>query len=360
MSLKKTVELLCQAVDGADWNAERANELLQEMLRLCGTATRTELDDALGLIAVRVRRSTIGDGDGVAHVAISGGTLIEKGATPRPLAQALLERLPEVLETARAFADRCLPSEPGDDLWEGVADEDVFTDVDDLPITHAVFRRHLPDDRGGGCSLAYLREWVLPTVAALTRDHEMLARAQDDARLVRAAAALRRSNAQWLEFLLATQLAQPWLVLCTEANRAFELEVDQVASNFVLKGLVADAVLAQGVTGQRNPPDVIDVLRGRAQHSAQGYVQGVFDHYTAAALPFLASGEQVPFEHHVWNEGVPTDVVPIADGRRLLVLGPPTIVRTWNARPVFSALRPSVRVVRELDPTKVRALANGS
>ncbi|MCA9607289.1 MAG: hypothetical protein KC619_16905 [Myxococcales bacterium] len=331
VTLQATVEELCAAVDGANWDPVAIDTRMKRMLALCAGASQAELDAALAVVAARVGRSRTEDGDGVAFAAISGGSLVEQGAHPRPLAEALLERLPEVLERARAFADRFRPT--AGDPWAGVDPARVITEVDGFPIPHEAFVRELPHDRAGGCSLAYLRQWVLPTTAVFTRDLEMLARAQRDERLARAVSALRRSEAHWLEPLMATQLARPWIALDLEADRAFELEVDQVAANAELNAVVSAAVLARRPRKGRSPPV---------------NPQAAFDLYTRAALPFLVAGEPVPPEHRVSLDGLPTDVPADDDGRRRIVLGPATVHRAWVGSPVFSALRPSARVVRAL------------
>lgn len=357
MSLVETVRALSEALDGVDYDAEAASACVRRMHELGRAASSDELAAALDVLVERIDRSRVEDADGVAHAAISAGTLVEYGAAPRPLGEVLLRKLPHVLSAARVFADRCLADLDGlDEPWQDVDERALIADVDGLPITRERFRQHLTDDRGGGCSLAYLTEWTLPTVAALTRDRELFSLAIDDATLRSLALRLRQSAAGWLHTLLATQLDARWRALCPSEQRGFELRVDGVSSNFDIKALVSEALSAAGLAGDRNPPDVIAAVRGDATSSSQGFVKGCFDFYTCDAIPFLGGPPgEIPFQHTVWGEGVPTDVPP-CEGLRTVIVTPPTIARTWNAARPFSQLRPRVEVERELDPSEVRAL----
>ena len=42
-------------------------------------------------------------------------------------------------------------------------------------------------------------------------------------------------------------------------------------------------------------------------------------------------------EHWIWNEGVPADI-EVLDGERVVLVGMPSIQRSWNAARIFSAM----------------------
>lgn len=344
--LAQCVDDLCSAVDGVDWDAGRVQSCVDELHRLGKAAGPEERDDAVARIAQRVSRSRVGDADGVAHAAISGGSLIEWGARPRPLGEALLARLPDVLDAARRFADVCLEDRADrDDPWEGIERADVVAEVDGAPIVRAVLRQHLAGDRAGGASLARLREWALPAVAAWTRDREVLTRAVADAALVRSAARMRRSAAGWLEPLLATQLDAEWRVALPESERVFDVRVDGVSRNFDLHTLVEVALFGHGqaiATDPRNP---------------DGSVSAGLELFSHGAMPWLKSGSPgaIPTEHMVSREGVPTDVATFR-GVRTLVCTRPVIQRSWRASRPFKALVPTVHIERELSRAEAREL----
>ena len=68
----------------------------------------------------------------------------------------------------------------------------------------------------------------------------------------------------------------------------------------------------------------------------------------------LAADEKVPSALWIWGEGEPRDVPQFGD-ERVVVVGPPSYERSWGLGQVFSALRPRVEVVDELDADAVEA-----
>jgi hypothetical protein len=355
--LRETAAKLAAAVDGIDWSAQDVGACCRRLADEATVASQEQLAEALAVLVARLARARIEDADGVAHVAISAGTLVEKGAPAQPLSDVLLGHLPGVLVAARRFADGCLAAmgEPKSEEADDAEEADAIAYVDDRAIPRAVFREHLASDRGGGASLAYLEQWILPAVAALTRQRESLIRATKDAELCRAAKALARSNASWLHTLTGVQLEAPWLVVFPALERGFRLTVDGVATNFDLHALIADALIERGVPGTRNPRDVMGVIRGTADSCVQNHVAGSWNLYTFRAAAYdVRAAEKVPTEHWVWGEGQPRDV-PVVDDMRTLVIGPPKYSRVWDSGRTFCALHPSVEVVSELSTPDVRA-----
>lgn len=155
-ALTSIAEDLWQAVDGVDWDAQRVQSLIESLHREADRASREALDAALAVIAGRVARARIEDADGVAHAAISGGALVEWGARPRPLADALLSKLPDVLVAARRYADACIAARR---RAEGAERDGALIEVEDpardrdrrggvraLPMNEVVWREGLPTD----------------------------------------------------------------------------------------------------------------------------------------------------------------------------------------------------------------------
>jgi hypothetical protein len=352
---------LTRAVDGRNWDVHRVDACTRALLAEVAAAPVSERVAALDVLVERLRSAHVEDADGVAHVAISGGTLVENGAPPRPLIEALLPALPDVLRAARRYADRCLASLPAETESDGTGDaegdaEDAndFTEVDGRAIPLDVFRAHLEEDPAGGAALAYLDRWVLPTVAALTRDRDGLRRASGDGLLRQRTAAMARSDAHWLHLLLGVQLEATWLVLCPGEGRGFRVVVDGVVSNHDLHALLAAALIAHGVPGEANPPEVAAYLRGERDTCPHPYVVGSWNLYTCEAARFdLRDPRAVPHAHWVWGEGVPNDV-PAVDGTRVLVIGPAAYRRTWSAGRPFLALQSRVDVIEDLSAAAVR------
>lgn len=97
---------LAAATRGVDWDDVAAGDAVRRLH--AAPPDDPQLGDAFAVLLDRLRDARPQDSDGVAHVAISAGTLVERGAPAALLAEALLPLLPEVLQLARGYADRCL------------------------------------------------------------------------------------------------------------------------------------------------------------------------------------------------------------------------------------------------------------
>jgi hypothetical protein len=327
------------------------------------------MEEAFTVLLDRLSRSCVDDGDGVAHVAITAGALVEAGASARRLADVLLPKLVPVLHAARRYADRCLDQLPPplagnaegeEDLGEPEDSEETMADtalrVDDRPIPRDLFRAGMADDRPGATSLYWLGQWTRPTVAALTRDRSSLQRALADQELAAAARALADAGAHWLDVLLGVELGQTWLVLCPLEGRGFRVEVDGIADNFTLHVLLADALSPFDIPTEDNPPELFDYLRGTADDCPRNHIIGSFNLYDfRAAASNIAAPSEVDQEYWVWGEGNPRDV-PQFEGVRTLVVGPPWGRRIIGSDRTFWSLPADVKVVDELTPEETQTI----
>ncbi len=365
MSITAYAEEFALAVNGIDWDASRVQQAWNAMTEAAQDAETADLNAALDVLCRRIEAWDILDSDGTAMAALRAGALVESGGSARRLAIALLAKLPGVLAGARRYADLCL----GDPATRSAAeseceDEDILTEVDRVAISREVFRSRLTTDRPDACCLSYLRNWVMPTVAALTRDREMLKAARQDQNLVQAAWAMRDSDAHWLNVLLQCEIEATWLVLCPTAGRGFWVGVDGVADNFTLHALLAGALTQHGIPdSDANSPELLAYLRGESDVCPTNHVNGAWNLYDhRAASMDLTRASEVDQSAWVWGEGRPWDV-PMIDGIRTLLVGPQSYQRSWNPRRTFEALPANVWVMRELPATEVQsrlaALARG-
>lgn len=67
----------------------------------------------------------------------------------------------------------------------------------------------------------------------------------------------------------------------------------------------------------------------------------------------LGDPRAAPVGTWIWGEGLPRDV-PMVDGIRTVLVGPPAYSRTWNIGRRFSALPARIDIVRELSAEETR------
>jgi hypothetical protein len=351
--LATAIAQLSEATRGINWSADRTQSAVDVILRASKRASSVELDQALRVLVARLRELRIDrDADGTGQIAITAGSLVEFGASPAPLADALLELLPGVLRAARRYADICLadPRTPAETPDE--ESDDILFEIDGRPILRAVFRSYLEKERPAAACLSHLMEWTMPSVAAWTRHRPALVRAAGDRTLVKLADELAESQASWLRTLLSVQLDATWLVLCPLESRGFEAQLDGIVSNHDLHALLAAALVPLGIPGEACSRAVISYLEGAGEAPRTNHVRGTWNLYDYRAVAYdLTDGAKVPLDVWAWGEGIPTDVPRLDDVPTLLV-GPPSIVRSWSLERTFCALKSRVTVARELSATE--------
>ena len=248
----KLAREICEATRGINWDAQRAGLAVKALLA-CRGAPAVELAQALDVLLDRLQSSQPEDGDGVAHVAMTAGTLVEYGQPPERLGEVLFAKLPAVLSGARRCADRCLAEVPS---FESEEEEEEYFEplwaealaqVDQKPISRAMIRAALQHDRPAATALAYLEQWTLPTVAAVSRSASLRAGVSEHSELLECTSKLRHSTAGWLYDLFRTERDSQWLVLCPKEERGFMIRVDGVSSNFNLHEVVSDVLIRHGI-----------------------------------------------------------------------------------------------------------------
>ncbi len=288
-------------------------------------------------------------------LAITAGALVENGAPTTALGDVLLGRLPAILGDSKRFQDACLAAFPEGERTP----EAEWVAIGDRQIPPETVASVAENDRVGAGAWRWTDEWCLPTIACLTRDRELRARAHRDEALRRAA----RDALGYGGFLcMALEVLDDarFLVLHASERRGFEVTVGGVADNFQLHTLLADALVREGdegpehgLPGERPAPEVIAVARGDGpQHDDGASARGTWNLYGWRALdPDGRLPADVPQERWIWNEGRPLEIETF-EKRRVVILGPPAYPRTWNVARVFDALRGEVRLDRILGPAE--------
>lgn len=289
--------------------------------------------------------------------ALTAGSLVEGGASPGPLGRALLERLPDVLGPAARFHETCAKLAPEDEDPDGGAE---VLEVGGTLVPTELVQGAARGDPEGALAWQALEYWSLPAIACLTRDPDLRARA-------RARPALRNLACEavgYTGFLtVALDLLDDALLLVLHpgAQKGYEARISCVPSNFDLHVLLADAIVRDGVAGppnglvgQRPSAAAVRATRGHLT-TEETRCEGQWNMYDAFALaPDGSLPEHVDTERWVWNEGRPADI-PVVEGRRVVLLGPPSYVRTWTAQATFGGLEPELVVERTLSPEEVEA-----
>lgn len=375
------IEAFVDAVRSETAWVEELNDRSQAVVKRYPTATPGEIEDSLHRLA-----SLFPDVPLVAlpHVAITCGSLVERGGDPEIAGPALLERLTRVNETATdcyrryralAEADAELVEE-----WRAQATEDADEGADVEELTAAavvaeriashgwqelaarfgqsVFEAHPASVLGHMCE-EFFR---LGLIAHLSRSKPLRAAARsrpEPLRQTLEADEAAGSHRSFLATLLQVLDDEPLLVLHAEERRGFEVRISGIADNFQLHTLLAGAVIgspAEGlVTGEKPSERAVAECRDSAVGPGGGdNVTGAFNLWNWSGLRpdgLLPLGQQGS-EHWIWNEGCPAEIVPF-EGRRVVLPGSPPYVRYWRAGRQFDGMAGELTVERRLSGAEV-------
>jgi hypothetical protein len=352
------VEPIADMSDPSDWlNGLRSLNRYAKDLGACARDAEPEelLRAAEQLIPVLAHA----DPQVAGEASLTLGVFIENGLPPRVVGTALLEHFQKTLTLLKAFQDLVQQEVPEAD--DKVEEEPGGYWVEERYVTAELAQNYLRQDRRLPQAYAALQNWYLPVVAALSRDREFLREAQQDKPLLRLVIEL---NIVFVTMLLRLLTGETILVLHPETAKGFVIYIDNVIDNFQLHTLLADALITEcglfrrkgpawGIPGKRPSASVVATMRGDGPRSIAEPSIGCWNLYNWTALD--ANGclpGKMEAGHWIWNEGVPADILSF-EGRRIILLGPPSYHRGWNTALAIASLKPVVEVREVLEKTAV-------
>ncbi|MGW5418867.1 hypothetical protein [Streptomyces sp. NPDC003943] len=264
------------------------------------------------------------------RIAVMAGACVERGADPVACAPAVLDRVRAAFEQAGELAERWAAdgrgAAPGPD-GEGLGNED-YGRYGYGPI---VAWRALPQFEAAGVAVL-----CSPDVRRSLPDREgHLAAVRKIA-----VAAEDRFRFTCLEYALAVLDDAPIVAVDRATGAGFALRASGIGDNLQLHTLLAHALVGGGHLPGR-PPSAAAVARCR-DRAGTAPTTGSFG-LTGA------DGAWIP------NEGNPYGI-PVVDGVRLVVLGPPPYAMRWDAGRLFPRMTGDLVLERVLEPEESAAL----
>jgi hypothetical protein len=312
-------------------------ELYQQLTK----APQEDAAEAMSIVAAAIPEAS----DRRAHLAsMICGALVERGMDPKPLAEPLLARLRRAVPLARQFAD-------------AVARE-IPTDPEDRDAAfHEAGARVAPQMPHAAPAWSFLEQIFPPVIAMMSASAPIRDSGRD---LLPALEALASSNggAQWIATMLRVLDDEPYLAIEVPTRRGVKGRMSGISVNFQLHMLLMDVFPRLAGEAPRLSARVVDVARGRGPQQLDEGVQGAWNMYQWTALQAdlsLPGGQdKSATKDWIWNEGTPSDI-PLFDGVRLILLGPPAYPREWGVQRDFMNLPAELTVDAVLSPAEVEA-----
>jgi len=205
-----------------------------------------------------------------------------------------------------------------------------------------------------GCDWARFENFHLPALSVFASSPEARSRAAkrwlSDLSKFQSSAA-----AHWLVRMLKTLHRERILVIEPIMNRAFEALVSDVSSNFELHDMLAMLMWENRFSKTPGFRRFAEMLRPVPQAG-----RGVWNLYNWTSVRegrLPDASDQSNHAHWIWGEGCPADITEF-EGLRVVLLGPPTYPRGWNAGQELPQLRPELEIQRWLDPIEIKEWMN--
>ena len=294
-------------------------------------------DSIAAILEAQKQLATVLDWQDLARAQFAlmmSGALVENGFSPEPLLEAFAPRLPIWLKNSNALLDAVIHAEGDGQNVDAVVDE----------VT-----AQMP---GAARDWERLQAFYLPLMAALSASPD--ARAQMR-RLRDLAAPLsqRHEGAFFLDAMLGVLDKEPILVLEPALQRGFVGTFSGIADNAQLHALL----MAHYPDGARKfPRGALPIFDGSGEQTSEISVESNWNLYSYGALDRQGhiKDDLADSQHWLWNEDSPIEI-PQFEGYRVIVLGPSSYTRGWQAQRLFAPLKASIDVDRELDAGDVAA-----
>lgn len=337
------VRQLSSLADTPSATLDDAQPLLQALWREAPEAG-IEADHLLSMVLPGVRGSNL---EVAGLLSVAAGALVEAGADPAPGLPAVQAGLTACVTKSVLLLQRYREAVP--------------TQGDDPPGEEAILPRMDPLEPELTRAWRALELFGRSGVAFLSRVPEARVAYRGQSGVLEQLGALAGSHewAEWLRKLLLAPHRESLLVLHPTLRRGYRVEVSGVADNFQLHTLLAAALIGPAgdgwLPGQPPSPEAVAEARGEPT-AGEVVAQGTFNLVNWFGL----SGDGTLSDAlsctgaWIWNEGLPADIATFED-QRVILLTDPAYTRTWMAAPLFSALKPDVRVTEHLSEEQVQS-----
>lgn len=317
-------------------------EAANPFLAMIGQAAPGEANEGLAILASAL---SVEDPHRAGFVALLCGSLVEIGHDPLPIAEPLRERLFSLLGLAGTLVESCRAKAPSRD------------DTDPQEVFEQIRMQLAPAMRLENAAWDALDRFWPAAIAVYSASPTARAAARTLRPLAAFISDLHEAG-HGLDLMLSVLNDEPILVIEPARTLGVLARISGVVDNFQLNVLLMDAFPKSGIFARRRvSKQVAEIARGNGPQQIEDIVKGVWNLYNWEAIEsqgrLLDPKDLKDKDFWIWNEGKPEDI-HVFEGRRVILLGPPSYERTWGAQRMFDKLPATLECERNLTKAEVK------
>lgn len=344
---KEFISTLCDTSS----TGEQINKTARHFIDVASKAKNDDVHSALGELSSVFSFEDMERG---AFAAIVAGALLEQGCNPAPVLEPLITLLQRHLELSAKLAQECEKLiQPQIEADTNDGNEDEERDIAEL------FYKSMPEvacrmpleAEGWEALDASWRAGI--TLFSLSKEGRLKGR---HLRQLAEKSAEYHQGSYWLSVMLSVMDDEPFLAIEPDTMKGIIGKMTGVVENFQLHTLLMDAFPQGGIFSTRRvSKQVADIAKGNGPQSSEDTVIGAWNMYdwTAVSLDLKLPDATNTKAHAnwIWGEGKPEDI-PVFDGFRVVLLGPPSYERSFPSQRMFDLLKANLTIEKHLSKSE--------
>ncbi len=322
--------------------------LLGQFVESIKGCLRKEADNAIEILAPTLASRNLSR---ASMVSVICGSMVDSGCDPSVVAQPMAIGLAKALKTALPIAQK-LEAKLRPKL---IALDDP--DKDPQRIASAIHQLsvRMPEAAAG---FKALDRFFIPAISVYSKDiagrEVALPKIWDNASLIEP----WHSGVHRLMKVLSVLEKEPLVMIDVAHRKGFVGHFGGVVTNSQMLILLMDTFAHQDVFYKPLVShDLVQCAKGEGPCKVEDSVNGAWNVYSYQAL---SSIEKLPDpkdlkanKFWIWNEKTPADV-PVVDGHRIILIGPPSFPRNWKFTRDFKHLKAGIVVDSDLSKSELK------
>jgi hypothetical protein len=271
--------------------------------------------------------------------------LLEQGCSPTCLISPMIRKLKALLQASERLFDVCIS-----DM------EQKGLDINDNELFEQTLKnagQNMPEEMMAWNALD--KFWP-PAISLFSKSPEARTNARILLPIVKKLN-LYQKAAHWLCWMIPVLHNEPVVVLEPATKLGIVGTISGIVDNYQLHMFLIDIFPEKGFFSSRKLTSLRrSVIDGSGPQRTEIIMEGIWNLYSWKGLhDDLTLPDPKDFKTNdewIWGEGIPDDI-PELNGHRVILLGPPSYLRTWPVQRIFKELPAEFKVTRKLSKSEV-------